>query len=35
VEVGRKHNHNLYLYDQFFHHSMHGRHSVMAFEVLG
>ena len=34
-DVGRKHTHNLYLYDQFFHHSMHGRHSVMVFEVLG
>jgi len=23
------------MFDQFFHHSMFGRHSVMAFEVLG
>jgi serine/threonine-protein kinase SRPK3 len=23
------------MFDQFFHHGMYGRHSVMAFEVLG
>jgi len=23
------------MFDQFFHHSNHGKHSVMAFEVLG
>jgi len=35
LEVGRVHTHNLQMFDQFFHHSMFGRHSVMAFEVLG
>ena len=29
------HTHNLQMYDQFMHHSMNGKHSVMAFEVLG
>lgn len=35
LDVTRSHTHNLQMYDQFFHHAMHGRHSVMAFEVLG
>ena len=35
LEVTRTHTHNLQMFDQFFHHGMHGRHSVMAFEVLG
>jgi len=35
LEVNRSHTHNLMMFDQFFHHSTHGRHSVMAFEVLG
>ena len=35
LEVSRTHTHNLMMFDQFFHHSSHGRHSVMAFEVLG
>ena len=35
MEVNRMHTHNLQMYDQFFHHAAHGRHSVMAFEVLG
>ena len=35
LEVGRTHTHNLQMFDQFFHHAMHGRHSIMAFEVLG
>lgn len=35
LEVTRTHTHNLQMFDQFFHHSSHGRHSVMAFEVLG
>ena len=35
LEVNRTHTHNLMMFGQFFHHSSHGRHSVMAFEVLG
>ena len=35
LEINRTHTHNLQMYDQFFHHAMFGRHSVMAFEVLG
>ena len=35
LDVTRTHTHNLQMYDQFFHHAMHGRHSIMAFEVLG
>lgn len=35
LDITRSHTHNLQMYDQFFHHSMHGRHSIMAFEVLG
>ena len=35
LEINRTHTHNLQMYDQFFHHAAHGRHSVMAFEVLG
>jgi len=35
LDVQRTHTHNLQMYDQFFHNAMHGRHSVMAFEVLG
>lgn len=35
LEINRTHTHNLQMYDQFFHHATHGRHSVMAFEVLG
>lgn len=27
--------HNLQMFDQFFHHSMNGKHFVMAFELLG
>ena len=35
LDITRTHTHNLQMYDQFFHHGMHGRHSIMAFEVLG
>lgn len=35
LELTRSHTHNLIMFDQFFHHSNHGRHSVMSFEVLG
>ena len=35
MEVKRCHTYNLQMFDQFFHHAMYGRHSVMAFEVLG
>lgn len=35
LEVTRTHTHNLQMFDQFFHHSNNGRHSVMVFEVLG
>lgn len=31
----REHTHCLQMYDWFFHHSMTGKHFVMAFEVLG
>jgi hypothetical protein len=31
----RDHSHCLQMYDWFFHHSLNGRHFVMAFEVLG
>ena len=31
----RDHTHCLQMYDWFFHHSINGRHFVMAFEVLG
>lgn len=33
--MDRNHTHNLQMFDQFFHHGPNGRHSVMAFEVLG
>ena len=35
LDITRTHTHTLQMYDQFFHHGMHGRHSIMAFEVLG
>jgi hypothetical protein len=35
LDVGREHTHNLQMFDWFFHHSQHGKHFVMAFEVLG
>ena len=35
LEITRTHTHNLQMYDQFFHHAQNGRHSIMAFEVLG
>ena len=35
LDVTRTHTHNLQMYDQFYHNAMHGRHSIMAFEVLG
>lgn len=35
MEVNRSHTHNLQMFDQFFHHAMNGRHSVMVFDVLG
>lgn len=35
LEVNRSHTHNLQMFDQFFHEGQNGRHSVMAFEVLG
>mmetsp|Transcript_30349 Transcript_30349/g.40338 ORF Transcript_30349/g.40338 Transcript_30349/m.40338 type:complete len:229 (+) Transcript_30349:955-1641(+) len=35
LDVNRSHTHNLQMFDQFFHHSMNGRHSIMVFEVLG
>ena len=35
MEVTRNHSHNLQMFDQFFHHAMNGRHSVMVFDVLG
>lgn len=34
-EVTRADTHNLQMFDQFFHHAQNGKHSVMAFEVLG
>ncbi len=35
MEVTRAHTHNLQMFDQFFHYAQNGKHSVMAFEVLG
>lgn len=35
LEATRDHTHNLQMFDQFFHHSLYGKHFVMAFEVLG
>ena len=35
LEATRDHTHNLQMFDQFFHHSLNGKHFVMAFEVLG
>lgn len=35
LKVGRQHTYNLQMFDQFFHHGYNGKHSVMAFEVLG
>lgn len=35
LDVTRTHTHNLQMFDHFFHHAMYGKHSVMAFEVLG
>ena len=35
LELNRSHTHNLQMFDQFFHHGQNGKHSVMAFEVLG
>lgn len=35
LEASRDHTHNLQMFDQFFHHSLNGKHFVMAFEVLG
>jgi serine/threonine-protein kinase SRPK3 len=33
--LSREHTHCLQMYDWFFHHSVNGKHFVMAFEVLG
>jgi len=35
MEIQRSHTCNLQMFDQFFHNAQNGRHSVMAFEVLG
>ena len=35
LQANRDHTHNLQMFDQFFHHGMHGKHFTMAFEVLG
>jgi len=35
LEATREHTHNLQMFDQFFHHSLNGKHFIMAFEVLG
>ena len=35
LEATRDHTHNLQMFDQFFHHSIHGKHHTMAMEVLG
>ena len=34
-EVTRNDTHNVQMFDQFYHHAQNGKHSVMAFEVLG
>lgn len=34
-EATRNDTHNLQMFDQFMHSALNGRHSVMAFEVLG
>lgn len=33
--ITRQDTHNLQMFDQFFHNAQNGKHSVMAFEVLG
>jgi hypothetical protein len=35
LEATRDNTHNLQMFDQFFHHSLNGKHFVMSFEVLG
>jgi len=35
LTVTSQHTHCLHMHDWFFHHGMHGKHFVMAFEVLG
>jgi serine/threonine-protein kinase SRPK3 len=35
LEISRDYTYNLQMFDWFFHHSQHGKHFVMVFEVLG